>query len=97
MLILQKTYIKCKIILIGLRGELYAHQKYYQKAYFLACKHLNHCFIVLYILGFRFTYNPEVISEWDAVSAMVEWVGVMTSAIVPLAAIYFQYKLDKGE
>ena len=47
--------------------------------------------ILLYVLGFRITYNPEIINEWDAVSGCAAWASVFVSGL----AIYYAIQVPK--
>ena len=35
---------------------------------------------VLWCMGFRITYAPELDNNWDAISAVAEWAGVVVGA-----------------
>lgn len=41
--------------------------------------------LILFLLGFRITYAPELVTSWDAVSACAAWAGVIMS----IAAVVF--------
>ena len=47
--------------------------------------------IILALLGFKITYNPDLDNNWDAVSACAAWVGVVVSGL----AIYYAIKVPK--
>lgn len=47
--------------------------------------------VILYRLGFRITYAPELENSWEAVSASAEWVGVISSFV----AIWFAIQVPK--
>ena len=48
---------------------------------------------VLWCMGFRITYAPEIDNNWDAISAVAEWAGVIIGAIiVPFAVVRLQHK-----
>mgnify|MGYP004538193749 CR=1 FL=1 len=47
--------------------------------------------ILLYVLGFRITYNPEIINDWDAVSGCAAWASVFVSGL----AIYYAIQVPK--
>lgn len=47
--------------------------------------------VVLYRLGFRITYVPELENSWEAISASAEWVGVISSFV----AIWFAIQVPK--
>ena len=50
--------------------------------------------IVLFALGFRITYAPELANDWDAISAVGTWV---CGLIVPFALIIFEKSLSASE
>ena len=43
--------------------------------------------ISLYHYGFRITYNPTLINDWDAISACASWFGALASAVAIFVAI----------
>lgn len=47
--------------------------------------------VVLYRLGFRITYAPELENSWNAVSAVATWAGVIASFM----AIWFAIRVPK--
>ena len=47
--------------------------------------------IGLYIAGFRITYNPNLITDWDAVSGCAAWAGVIASVV----AIWYAIQVPK--
>lgn len=55
--------------------------------------------IIMYYLGFRITYDPNIITDWDAVSAVAEWISIFTSVILVFVAAYLGYifELKKDE
>ena len=53
--------------------------------------------VVLYALGFRITYAPELDNNWDAIGSMGEWAGALVGVLIPIAAIYVQYELEKSK
>lgn len=46
---------------------------------------------ILFLFGFRITYSPELDNNWDAVSAVAAWVGVIASFV----AIWFAIQVPK--
>jgi hypothetical protein len=52
--------------------------------------------IVFIALGFRITYAPKFDSNWNAIGAVGQWAGAFVGLLIPIAAIYIQYKLDKN-
>ena len=47
---------------------------------------------VLWCMGFRITYAPELDNNWVAISAVAEWAGVVVGAIiVPLVVVCLQH------
>ena len=53
--------------------------------------------IVLFLFGFRITYNPNLITDWEAVSAVAGWVSAMATILIPIVAVIFQNKLDENK
>ena len=52
---------------------------------------------VMWCMGFRITYAPELDNNWDAISAVAEWAGVIIGAIiVPFAVVWLQHKWDSN-
>lgn len=47
--------------------------------------------LALYLLGFRITYDPAIITDWDAVSAGISLLGVLVSGV----AIYYAVQVPK--
>lgn len=45
----------------------------------------------LYFAGFRITYNPDLITDWNAVSGVAAWAGVLASII----AIFYAIRVPK--
>ncbi|GAA0486920.1 hypothetical protein GCM10008986_10420 [Salinibacillus aidingensis] len=52
---------------------------------------------VLYILGFRITYSPNLETSWDAVSAIGQWAGAIVGVLIPIAAVYIDHILQKSK
>lgn len=53
---------------------------------------------VMWCMGFRITYAPELDNNWDAISAVAEWAGVIIGAIiVPFAVVWLQHKWDSNK
>lgn len=52
---------------------------------------------ILYKVGFRLTYGPELEASWDAISAIGQWAGVVVGFSIPIAVVYLQSKLDKSK
>lgn len=50
--------------------------------------------VVLGLLGFRITYNPEIINDWGAIEAVGTWISGL---IIPFAVIWVQKKIDDSE
>ncbi len=53
---------------------------------------------VLHLFSFEIVYNPKVISNWDAVSGVASWVGVIVSIVavcVSALAIYYAIQVPK--
>ena len=53
--------------------------------------------IVLLGLGFRITYNPDIITDWEAVSAVAGWVSAIATICIPIIVVVFQHKLDENK
>ena len=53
--------------------------------------------IVLYVLGFKITYNPSLNNNWDALSVCASWTGVFTSLIAIIVAIQVPEKIAKSQ
>lgn len=43
--------------------------------------------LIMAMLGFRITYAPELENDWEAISAVASWVGVIASVFAILCAI----------
>lgn len=43
--------------------------------------------LLLYLCGFRITYDPSLTSDWDAISACASWFGAIMSVIAIFVAI----------
>lgn len=54
--------------------------------------------LIMWCMGFRITYAPELDSNWDAISAIADWAGVIVGAvIVPLLVLWLQHKWDSDK
>lgn len=54
--------------------------------------------LAMWYMGFRITYAPELDNNWDAISAVAEWAGVIVGAIiVPLVVVLLQHKWDSNK
>lgn len=54
-------------------------------------------FIILFLLwrcGFRITYAPELENNWDAISAVGEWIGAI---IIPFVILWLQHRWDSDK
>lgn len=51
----------------------------------------------LWVFGFRITYNPNVVTDWNAVGATASWVSAIATILIPIAVVYIQHKLDKNK
>lgn len=49
--------------------------------------------VVLWLLGFRITYAPNLENSWDAISACAGWAGAIFSLIAILVAIQIPKKI----
>lgn len=52
---------------------------------------------VLYFMGFRITYSPNLETSWNAVGAIGQWASALVGLLIPIAAIYLQASLDKNK
>ena len=50
--------------------------------------------ILLYCLGFRITYDPSLINDWDAISACGTW---FCGIVIPIAVVFIQHQITKNE
>ena len=53
--------------------------------------------IILYIMGFRITYGSDENFDWTAIGACGQWAGAIVGLLIPVAAVYFQYILNKKQ
>ena len=53
--------------------------------------------IVLLGLGFRITYNPDIVTDWEAVSAVAGWVSAIATICIPIIVVVFQHELDENK
>lgn len=53
--------------------------------------------ILVYGLGFRITYAPELENRWEAISAAAAWAGVVTSFIAIMVAIQIPKKIAEQQ
>jgi len=53
--------------------------------------------VVLGCLGFKITYDPSIITDWNAVSAVASWVSAFATIGIPIIAVIFQHKLDQNK
>ena len=54
--------------------------------------------VSLYFLGFRITYDPTIITNWDAVSGCAAWAGLLVSAagvVVSACAVHVAITIPK--
>ena len=54
--------------------------------------------LILHLFSFEIVYDPKVISNWDAVSGVASWVGVIVSIVavcVSALAIYYAIQVPK--
>ena len=52
---------------------------------------------VLYVCGFRITYNPDLINDWEAISAVAAWVSAIATIAIPVVVVLFEHKLNQSE
>ncbi len=53
--------------------------------------------IILYIRGFRITYAPELVSDWNAIGATGQWASAVVGVFIPIAIVFIQNQLDKNK
>lgn len=54
--------------------------------------------LIMWLMGFRITYAPELDNNWDAISAIADWAGVIVGTIIiPLLALWLQHKWDSNK
>lgn len=58
---------------------------------FAICATVCGVLVIMYMLGFRITYNPSIETSWDAVSACASWAAVVSS----IGAIYVAIQIPK--
>lgn len=49
--------------------------------------------MLLYFIGFRITYSPELETSWDAVSACAAWAGAVMSFFAVMVAVWIPKKI----
>jgi len=52
-------------------------------------------YAVFYALGFRITYNPKIITNWEAVSAVGQWCSIAVSIFVVYLSRYLTKEFDE--
>lgn len=50
---------------------------------------------VLYALGFRIIYNPDIITDWTAVGAVGEWCSIAASVFVVFLSTYLSRAFEQ--
>lgn len=53
--------------------------------------------IILFAFGFRITYAPELEPNWESVGAIGQWAVAIVGVLIPIAAVYVQYELNKNK
>jgi len=53
--------------------------------------------VIMYTLGFRITYSPELENNWDAISACAGWASAIFSFIAILVAIQIPKKIAEQQ
>lgn len=53
--------------------------------------------VVLYSLGFRISYDPNQINDWDAISAVATWISAIATIAIPVVVVLFDHKLNESE
>lgn len=51
--------------------------------------------ICFYVLGFRITYDPNIITDWTAVGAVGQWCSIAVSILVVYLSAYLTRKFDE--
>ena len=51
--------------------------------------------VIMYTLGFRITYSPELENNWDAISACAGWAAVFVAGIGSVVSVYFAIQVPK--
>jgi amino acid transporter len=49
--------------------------------------------IVFYLLGFRIVYNSELDNNWDAISAIASWIGVIATILIAISVQKYSNKI----
>lgn len=49
--------------------------------------------MLLYFIGFRITYSPELETSWDAISACAAWAGAVMSFFAVMVAVWIPKKI----
>lgn len=52
---------------------------------------------ILFVLGFRITYSPNLETSWDAVGAIGQWIGALVGILIPITAVYIEHILEKSK
>ena len=52
---------------------------------------------VLYLIGFRITYIPELENTWDAISGCASWAGVIMSFVAIMVAIWIPKRIAEQQ
>ena len=53
--------------------------------------------VVLALLGFKITYNPNLDNNWEAISACAGWAAVLASGLSICFAISVPYKIANSQ
>lgn len=54
-------------------------------------------FGILFLVGFKFTYQPQLENNWDAISAVGQWIGVVITGVLTAIIIWQTQKNSKRE
>lgn len=54
-------------------------------------------FGILFLVGFKFTYQPKLENDWNAISAVGQWVGVVITGILTAIIIWQTQKNSKRD
>ena len=46
--------------------------------------------VILGAVDFKTTYDPKLITDWEAVSAVAGWVSAIATICIPIAVVFFR-------
>ncbi len=53
--------------------------------------------LILYLYGFRITYDSQLENDWGAIGAMGQWASAVIGIFVPVAIVFIQKKLENNK